>query len=205
MASERIPLFPLEVVLLPEAVLPLHIFEPRYREMTRRCLAEFIEFGVVQQKESGIVAVGCTAEITQTLKEYEDGRMDLLTLGRRPFRIREVIEEKSYYEANVEFVADEPSGMLPSQARLLEQYAALHKILFNQDPPALDPSEAESVAYIAAGELPLDLDFKQTMLELRSEPERQKLLLDRIEEWIPQATRQKRIQKVAGGNGHGLH
>jgi len=95
MATERIPLFPLETVLLPEAAMPLHIFEPRYKEMVRVCLEEEREFGVVQQRESGIVSVGCTAEITQTLKEYEDGRLDLLTFGRRPFRVRGVIEEKS--------------------------------------------------------------------------------------------------------------
>ncbi len=205
MTTERIPLFPLEVVLLPESLLPLHIFEPRYKEMIRRCLAELIEFGVVQQKDQGIVTVGCTAEITQTLKEYEDGRLDLLTLGRRPFRIREVVEGKSYFEADVEFLADQPSGMLTAQAHLLEQFAALHKILFNQEPPPLEPAETESVAYAAAGELPLDLDFKQALLETRSEQERQSLLLARIVEWIPQAARQKRIQKSAGGNGHGLH
>lgn len=205
MPTDRIPLFPLDVVLLPEAVLPLHIFEPRYREMVRRCLAEFLEFGVVQQKEQGIVAVGCTAEITQMLKEYDDGRMDLLTLGRRPFRIREVVEEKSYFEADVEFLADVPSGLLPQQAQLLAQYAALHQILFKQEPPPLEAEDAESVAYVVAGELPLELEFKQALLEIRSESERQRLLLARIEEWIPQATRQKRIQKAAGGNGHGLH
>ena len=83
MSTTRIPLFPLEVVLLPESVLPLHIFEPRYREMTRHCIENSAEFGVVRQREHGVVAVGCTAEITQTLKEYEDGRFDLLTIGRQ--------------------------------------------------------------------------------------------------------------------------
>jgi len=205
MADERIPLFPLEVVLLPESVLPLHIFEPRYKEMIRRCLNEPLEFGVVQQREEGIVAVGCTAEITQTMKEYEDGRFDLLTYGRRPFRVRAVIEEKSYFEADVDFLADSPAGPRQQQSQLLAKYVELHKLIFGQDPPAQDPEDFESVAYAAAGELPLELDFKQALLETRSESERQSLLLDRIEKWIPLATHQQRIKKVAGGNGHGLH
>lgn len=204
MSTARIPLFPLEVVLLPEAVLPLHIFEPRYKEMIGRCLAQSEEFGVVLQREDGVVATGCTAEITQTLKQYEDGRYDLLTVGRRPFHIRAVIEEKSYYEAEVEFLEDESAAAPRDNKGLVGKYAEIHRILFGEEPSRFDPEEAESLAYAIAGDLPLELEFKQQLLESRSEPERQRMLFERLEKWIPIAARQQHIRRVAGGNGHGL-
>src|SRR6266403_6089970 len=86
MRPERIPLFPLNVVLLPGAELPLHIFEPRYRQMVKDCLEEKSEFGMVLSLDKGVARVGCTAEIVQVAKRYPDGRMDILTIGRAPFR-----------------------------------------------------------------------------------------------------------------------
>jgi len=108
-------------------------------------------------------------------------------------------------EADVEFLQDSPSGLLQGQASLLAKYGELHRILFHQEPPPFDPVEVESVAYAAAGELPLEVDFKQALLETRSESERQSLLMDRIERWIPVASHQQHIKKIAGSNGHGLH
>ena len=205
MALQRIPLFPLEVVLLPGAVLPLHIFEPRYREMIRRCMAESLDFGVVLQRDAGIASVGCTAELQQTLKEYPDGRMDILTLGRLPFHIQRVLEEQAYFEAEIDFLDDQPGGSLDLQKQLLLKFTKLHKILFRQDPRQWELEEVFSVAYLVASELPLELDFKQALLETRAERERQNLLMARIDEWIPTALHQQHIKKIAGGNGHGLH
>src|SRR5439155_16695042 len=82
-----LPLFPLHVVLLPEAELPLHIFEDRYKEMIAEVLRDKIEFGVVLANERGIVNTGCTAVIERVLREYPDGRLDILALGRRRFEI----------------------------------------------------------------------------------------------------------------------
>ena len=77
-----LPLFPLEVVLLPGTPLPLHIFEPRYKEMIGECRANSAPFGVVRALEDGIADIGCTAEIVTVTKEYPDGRLDLI--ARRP-------------------------------------------------------------------------------------------------------------------------
>src|SRR6202022_2712334 len=88
MGPERISLFPLNVVLLPGAILPLHIFEPRYRQMVRGCLEQKCEFGVLLALPKGIVRVGCTAEVTEVVKRYNDGRMDITTVGPSPFGIR---------------------------------------------------------------------------------------------------------------------
>src|SRR5580698_5248754 len=78
-----LPLFPLEVVLLPGTPLPLHIFEPRYKEMIAECLSEKAPFGVVLALENGIAEVGCTAEIVTVAKQYPDGRIDLVAEGRK--------------------------------------------------------------------------------------------------------------------------
>jgi len=93
MRPERIPLFPLNVVLLPGASLPLHIFEPRYKEMVKDCLEEKSEFGMLLALPKGVAKVGCTAEILEVVKSYNDGRMDIVTVGRIPFRVVELFSE----------------------------------------------------------------------------------------------------------------
>ena len=85
-----LPLFPLDVVLLPGTPLPLHIFEPRYKEMIAECLASNAPFGVVRALEDGMADVGCTAEIVSVTKEYPDGRMDLVAEGRNRFEVLEL-------------------------------------------------------------------------------------------------------------------
>src|SRR5258708_39762236 len=86
----ELPLFPLNIVLLPGAELPLHIFESRYRAMVKSCLEEKSEFGMVLSLDKGVARVGCTAEILNVAKRYGDGRMDILTVGRAPFRVVEL-------------------------------------------------------------------------------------------------------------------
>src|SRR5437667_2617097 len=88
MRPERIALFPLNVVLLPGAPLPLHIFEPQYKEMVKNCFEEKSEFGMLLSLPKGIAHVGCTAEILEVVKRYPDGRMDIVTVGRSHFRER---------------------------------------------------------------------------------------------------------------------
>src|SRR5437762_6423846 len=104
MRPELIPLFPLNVVLLPGADLPLHIFEPRYREMVKNCLDEKLEFGMLLSLPKGVARVGCTAEILDVVKRYEDGRMDILTAGRAPFRVVEVVTEDPLLEGHVDYL-----------------------------------------------------------------------------------------------------
>ena len=108
MQQQRIPLFPLGVVLLPRMPLPLHIFEERYKEMVARCLDENLPFGVVYASGSRFQSNGCSARIERVLKEYDDGRSDILTLGEHRFTVDQVHEHRSYFEADVSFFEDEP-------------------------------------------------------------------------------------------------
>ena len=109
-----LPLFPLDVVLFPGAALPLHIFEPRYKEMIGECLAQHRTFGVVRAVEQGLAEIGCTAEIITVVKEYPDGRLDLVSEGRQRFELLRVNQERSFLQAEVLMIDDEPGA--PPQA-----------------------------------------------------------------------------------------
>src|SRR3954469_20947191 len=102
-----LPLFPLHVVLLPDGELPLHIFEDRYKEMIAEVIREKIEFGVVLASEKGIVNTGCTAVIERVLREYPDGRLDILAVGRRRFEIERVNDERAFLRGEVDYFDDE--------------------------------------------------------------------------------------------------
>jgi Lon protease-like protein len=200
---ELIPLFPLNVVLFPGAPLPLHIFEPRYRQMTRECLEQKREFGVVLARKNGIAAVGCTAEIAKVVKQYEDGRSDILTVGRRRFRVEGVLDDKPYYQGRVEFLVERTTEEDPKTAeRLLALYAEVHRLVYRREGGVV-PAGAVSLAYGIAAELPLAVDYKQELLELDSEARRRQVLAERLEAWAQELRRLARARKKAGGNGHG--
>jgi Lon protease-like protein len=196
-----IPLFPLDVVLFPGTPLPLHIFEPRYKEMIGECLAQHLTFGVVRAVEQGLAEVGCTAEIVTVVKEYSDGRLDLVTEGRKRFEVMRVDEERSFLRAEVLMIDDEPGApRAEDTSRAVQLHSELLAIAgAKQDLSAANPS---SLSFYLAGSLPLDLDFKQKLLGLRSESERLSLLISYFETIIPNLHRSARAREKAGGNGH---
>ena len=107
----EIPLFPLNVVLMPGTPLPLHIFEERYKQMVDECLESETEFGMVLADESGTRQVGCTAKIVELVQRYEDGRMVILVEGSRRFALNNVLSGKPYYVGEVDYLEDEqPPG-----------------------------------------------------------------------------------------------
>src|SRR5579863_285071 len=160
----RIPLFPLDVVLMPRMSLPLHIFEPRYKVMIAKCLEEKLEFGMILAADKAIAAVGCTAEIVRKIREYPDGRLDIATEGRAVFGLTELHDEKEYYEGTVEYLADEPSSsdaVSEPHAELVEAFGQCHNLLFGQTWTDEFADEPESLAYRMAALLPMDLEKRQ--------------------------------------------
>ena len=121
--SSLLPLFPLEAVLLPGVPFPLHIFEPRYKEMIEECLAEQTPFGVVRSQDEGVSEIGCTAEILAVTKKHPDGKLDIVTQGKRRFEVLEVNQERSFLRAEVLYIDDE--GAQPTQAEV-EHALKLH-------------------------------------------------------------------------------
>ena len=206
MRPERIPLFPLNVVLLPGAELPLHIFEPRYREMVKNCLEEESEFGMLLALPYGVARVGCTAEILEVAKRYEDGRMDILTIGRAKFRVVELFPENPLTEGQVDYLEDREAPGNPRVTReLVELFEACHTLIFDDYPKNLKGAAPEALAHLVAASLPMDLLWKQQILELRSEADRQERLVAYLREWAPHLQKKEAMRQRAGGNGHGLN
>ena len=106
-AEVVIPLFPLGVVLLPEMPLPLHIFEERYKLMIGECLEDDREFGIVYFDGTQVKNVGCTARILKVMRRYDDGKIDIMTIGEKRFYIREIHETKAYLEATIVYFDDD--------------------------------------------------------------------------------------------------
>jgi Lon protease-like protein len=170
---ERFPLFPLGIVLLPTEVVPLHIFEERYKLMIRECLDADGEFGIVWLADDGLRSVGCTARVSEVLKELEDGRMNILVAGERPFRLLKRIDDMPYPAGDVELLDDsldaaEALAELVGEAH--ERYADLVEHVTDSRPEADDLKHLD--AYGMAATIEFDAAPKQELLELRSERER---------------------------------
>jgi Lon protease-like protein len=202
MATEVLPLFPLSFVLLPAMPLPLHIFEDRYKEMMGDIIPADGEFGVVLAKEDGIVNIGCSAVVERVVNRYPDGRLDLLAIGQRRFRISSLDQDKSYLRAEVEYFNDEEAGEIPLDLhkKASEYYRQLLQLerVDVLETPKLDRSRMsfQVAQYI------YDLDKRQTVLGLRSEVERLEFLVKIIPDYIQRQERITLAKKVGPQNGH---
>lgn len=200
--SSLLPLFPLDAVLLPGTPLPLHVFEPRYKEMISECLANNQPFGVVRAKQEGVADIGCTAEIITVTKKYEDGRMDIVTEGRRRFEVMQVDQERSFLRAEVVYLDDETERATAEEvAQALKLHGEILK-LAGAEPEKAAPDEQKALSFHLAGSLPLDLDFKQTLLGMNSEGARIHALISCFETILPNLRRAVYARQKAGGNGH---
>jgi Lon protease-like protein len=201
MSDRLLPLFPLSVVLLPDTPLPLHIFEERYKQMMADIIPQHAEFGVVLAKDQGIVNMGCSAVVDEVLQKYDDGRMDLVAVGRRRFRILNLDEGKPYLRGEVEFFEDADDTPAPPQLKqnALRAYQALIKV---------DPDEAadenEHLSFQIANAI-ADLDKRQAVLSIRSEVERLRFLLAILPEYTVQRERTAEAKRLAPTNGHAKH
>ena len=199
MQDGLLPLFPLQVVLLPGSQLPLHIFEDRYKEMIAEVLRDKLEFGVVLASEKGIVNTGCSATIDRVLKEYPDGRLDILTRGRRRFEVLLLNDERSFLRGAVEFFDDdEPDPSEPAGPDLLRNVMAGFNELESVD--TSDPR----LSFRLAQEVP-DLGFRQTLLTMRSEAERMRQIAGFLPGFLERRRKIQHTKSVAGSNGHAHH
>ena len=199
--SSLLPLFPLDVVLFPGTPLPLHIFEPRYKEMIGECRKSHSLFGVVRAIKDGVAEIGCTAEIVAVAKEYPDGRLDIVTEGRQRFEVMQLNRERAFLRAEVILIQDEPEAAGREEiARAIQLHGEIMTLAGAvQDLPEGDPAK---LSFRLAGSLPLDLDFKQQLLDLSSERDRIALLISYFEAVMPNLRRAAHAREKAGGNGH---
>jgi Lon protease-like protein len=194
------PLFVLALVALPHELVPLHVFEERYRIMFDELLERGGEFGIVWSTDEGLKGVGCACEIDRVLERMEDGRLNVLTRGTRPFRIVERQPDMPYPAATVEFLADKDESHDESAADMARAvYAELVAQATDND---VDPDELVSKgAYEMAATVDFGLDAKQGLLDLRSENARLRLVTRLFRAALKRLDFVERAQARARSNG----
>jgi Lon protease-like protein len=194
------PLFPLGLVALPTELVPLHIFEERYKTMIGRCLDEGSEFGIVWMAEDGLRPIGCACEVAEVVERMDDGRINLIVRGTRPFRIEARQEELPYPAGTVEFLADpveEPDAEAADAAHTA--YAELVEQATDRRPEASEL--AGMTSYEMASTVDFGMEAKQGLLDLRSENARLKLVTRLFRAALKRLEFVNRAQERARSNG----
>lgn len=186
MASTTIelPLFPLDVVLFPGTVLPLHVFEPRYRQMVTDCQHNQKPFGIVLAKPGSVYqqevpySIGTMAQL-HNVERLDDGRFTLMAVGTRRFRIRSQHRQKPYLSGLVEPFGDQPEPIqalklpMARACGLFRNYLEMLLEAVNEDSSYVDlPEDPEDLSYFIAYFLEIENDIKQCFLEMTSTQER---------------------------------
>ncbi|MCY3823014.1 MAG: LON peptidase substrate-binding domain-containing protein [Nitrospinae bacterium] len=201
MTTYRLPLFPLQVVLLPGQRLPLHIFEERYKIMIGECIEDDAPFGVVLVGKNGIHKIGCVARVTQVLEKFPDGRMNILTLGEQRFEVFRIYDNRPYFEGEVSDFHDEEGDDPTELCRMV--WNALEK---SESAPLNLPGELLEnpfqLSFAVAEVLRLPLREKQSFLGSRSIIWRLKRLLAFLKEDKPSELALTDYDKSTHRNGH---
>ncbi|MBV6430413.1 MAG: hypothetical protein IANPNBLG_00524 [Bryobacteraceae bacterium] len=205
MREDLLPLFPLPLVLFPRTSLPLHIFEERYKEMIGEAIEDNSEFGIVLARDQGIVNMGCSASIDHVVNRYEDGRMDILTTGHRRFEVFELVEGKPYTQGRIRYFDDDDAGSLSLELkqRAVEAYTLARKATGQE--PGAEPAWGDPQLSFQLAQIVDDVDFRQQLLTIRSEPERLKRLADYFPVHAVRYRHSEQIRAVAPRNGHSKH
>lgn len=194
------PIFPLGLVALPHELVPLHVFEPRYRTMFEECLERESEFGIVWAADGGLRPIGCACEITRVIERMEDGRLNVLTRGTRPFRIIAQQDDLPYPAATVEFLEDKLEHH--DDAAAAAAHSAYAELVVQATDNEPDEEEiARKGAYAMAATVDFGLDAKQGLLDLRSENARLRLVTRLFKAATKRLDFVERAQAKARSNG----
>ncbi len=199
----EIPLFPLNVVLMPGTSLPLHIFEERYKQMVNECLDSETEFGMVLADEDGTRGVGCTARIVELVQRFEDGRMVILVEGSRRFKLNNIMTGKPYYVGDVDYLEDGPDDDVSSLAE--ECVALLERVVEAATEGSVDieiEPPYRNLSFAIAGRIEFDLETRQQILELPTEKGRLEKVKELLTEAADRLERDRQARKLAETNGH---
>ena len=205
--AATIPLFPLEVVLMPSMPLPLHIFEQRYKLMIGECWEKKREFGVVYQKGSDMKKNGCTARIVQVLRRYGDGRLDIMTQGVKRFKIENINEERPYIQADVLYFHDESEDRTREIDRLIRDGIELLKEWDfltgkTRDYRAITGLDHLTISFLFANSDGFTPDEKQEFLELTLTNKRITQSVESLRKLVEHRRMTEQIKRIVGGNGN---
>lgn len=200
--TEKIPLFPLNIVLLPETPLPLHIFEERYKEMINECIDNKSHFGMVYSTASKMQKFGCTALVERIIHRYDDGRFDIRIKGIKRFKILEISEERSFLQAEVEYfdddtnesgielgdVASEGLGLIKKLQKISERDEFLED---------MEKMSYKTLSFYFAAAYGFTVEEKQKFLELTSTFERLRKTVDGLHSIVKRVHMLKAIEKAS--------
>ncbi len=166
-----LPLFPLPVVVFPGSPLPLHIFEPRYREMIGECLENRSEFGVILVLGNHLHRIGTTVKIENVLQRFEDGRLNILTIGKKRFEVLGFNEDRAFLQGRVRPFDDTDLDsvnlrtLLKDSSSIVKEYMQLTEKRIYQD---LEETDPQAVSFFLAELVPFELSWRQKILEYTS-------------------------------------
>ena len=201
-----IPLFPLEVVLMPSMSLPLHIFEERYKLMIAECLEQRKEFGVVYQRSSEMKTIGCTARILKILRRFDDGRLDIITQGVSRFTIERIQEDKAYLQAEVTYFDDETQEtsyetkiLIRDGVKLLEKLDAITGK--KRDYMRLSQLDPKTISFVLSHGDGFTPEEKQRFLEMTSTSQRISQSVNSLKILVEKQVYLQEVKKIIDGNG----
>lgn len=206
----RLPLFPLNLVLFPGEPLPLHIFEPRYREMLADCLAGDQCFGITAMIPPAPGAIGSIARIRAT-QPLGDGRSNIVVMGERRFALRALLDEdRPYLVGSVEEFDDQPgTAPLPQERAelmsLAEDYRKALALLADSTEDADWAEQTEAFTFQVAALTGLEVDAKARLLATRSTRERTQRLVELLPPLLRMVRSRAEVHIRARGNGKGGH
>lgn len=199
---ETLPLFPLEIVLYPNEVLPLHIFEDRYREMIARALEKDTPFGIVLRLEGKLKEIGCTAKVSKVTETFDDGSSNIIVTGQERFRITQVHHIHAWMSADMEPLVDSGKAAPPAFVdRLIAQHIKLLELAGRTPSPSLYETR-DRLSFFVAHNAGLTLDQKQEVLEMSAETTRVEYLIAHLERFIPAVEQAEHIRQKVRSNGH---
>jgi Lon protease-like protein len=201
---ERFPLFPLGLVLLPQELVPLHIFEERYKLMIAQCLENETDFGIVWLADDGLRDIGCTAHIERVIETFDDGRMNILVVGAEPFRLLRRIDDLPFPAGDIEMLEDfdpEADPELVEQARA--RYAELVEKATEEKPDLDEIAQLDAYGMAATVEHPAEA--KQALLELRAENDRLRMVDEMFRTAIKRVAYAEEAAERAQTNGSVPH
>lgn len=202
MPSLSLPLFPLDLVLFPDEIIPLHIFEDRYKTLVSDCLQQDIPFGIVRQQNGILQKMGCTVRIREVLTTHEDGRQDIMVEGEERFRVLEIVRELLYQTADVEVLADTKEPVdADERERLIAQHIKLLELAGRTPSPSAYENRAR-LSYFVGRNAGLSMGQRQMLLEMRSEQQRILFLVTHLNQFIPAVKKAEKFRVKISSNGH---
>jgi len=198
-----LPLFPLQLVVFPGEELKLHIFEPRYQDLINECRESGSPFGIPAYVDDELAKFGTELTLEKTFKTYPEGEMDVLTLGRRVFRLTSFVREvpgKLYAGGEIEVIenAEEEFGITVEE--LDHQYALFHEWLGTGQ--VLPTGNTANLSFRIGHEIGLTLKQKVTLLSMEKESDRQLMILDHLNRVNKTLRATDETKRRVRANGH---